>query len=88
MEELADSGVERSRSVTGIDEDRSAETGLWENSRLKALVAIPTLEARLLARVSSLSKTIELFGVRTIFGDGTADNLSLTRDRLVDRLHN
>ena len=53
MEEVADSGVERSRSVTGIDEDRSAETGLWENSRLKALVAIPTLEARLLARVSS-----------------------------------
>ena len=85
MEDFTDSGVERSRSVTGIDEDLSAGTGLWENSRLKAF---PTLEARLVARVSSLSKTIELFGVRTIFGDGTAANLSLTGGRLVDRLHN
>ena len=72
MEDLVESGV-----LTDTEEDLSSGTGLWENSRLKAF---PTLEARLTVRVSSFltAKTIELFGVSTILGNGTADNLSLS----------
>ena len=64
------------------EEDRSGGAGLLENSLRNAF---PTLEDRL-GRVSSLSKQNELFGVgfRTIAGDGAADNLLMSFDRLVE----
>ena len=64
------------------EEDRSwSGTGLLLTSRLEAL---PTLEDRLLGlRLSSVLKTKELSGVRTISKNGTADNLPLTGSRLV-----
>ena len=56
-------------------------TGLLLKNRLSAL---PTSEDRLLGlRLSSVLKPVELFGVRTISKNGTADKLSLTRSRLV-----
>ena len=57
--------------------------GLLENNRLKAA---PTLEARLLGRVSSGCASKLVVGVRTIVGDGTADNLLLAGTSLVGRL--
>ena len=56
---------------------------LLEDNRVKAA---PTLEARLWGRVSSGWASKLDLGVRTILGDGTADNLSLAEGSLVDRL--
>ena len=64
------------------EEDRSGGAGLLENSLRKAL---PTLEDRLFARVSSLSKQYVLsVGPRTIPEDGTADNLLMSMKGLVE----
>ena len=64
------------------EEDRSGGAGLLENSLRKAL---PTLEDRLFARVSSLSKQYVLsVGPRTIPEDGTADNLLMSVEGLVE----
>ena len=77
-------GVSCPRMDLVSEEDRSLFAGLVENSRRKVA---PMLEARL-GRVSSLFKSIEiefgLMGSRTIPEDGTADNLSLAGEGLLN----
>ena len=77
-------GVSCPRMDLVSEEDRSLFAGLVENSRRNVA---PMLEARL-GRVSSLlGKSIlkfGSFGSRTIPEDGTADNLSLAGEGLLN----
>ena len=76
--------VEERGEVGFSEEDLSrSRLGLLENNRRKAA---PTLEARLWGRVSSGWASMIPLGVRTIVGDGTADNLLLAGASLVGRL--